>query len=209
MDFNKLYKKIAALDQGRQILNESEQPVEECGMMGMSPLGGMDERPTTMSVNMNASGAEGIRELLNILQGKGDDGGMGMDSPDNAPAGAIVSIGSDGPDDGPDMGPDGSLDMHDHGDEPSDDDMGDDEEPDGKKPMFGREPDMDEEFANEPQERMAAGFDRMAGTDGSGQGLDRPKKTFPKVAGGDNPMQQMSENLRYRLMNLYKEIKVR
>jgi hypothetical protein len=204
MDFNKLYRKIADLDKGRQVLNESEQPVEECGMMGMSPLGGMgmDERPTTMSVNMNASGADGIRELLTILQGKGDD--AEMSEPDAGPAGAILSIGADEPEGELDLGLDGDLDMHDHGD-----DMGGDEEPDSKNPMFGREPDMDEEFANEPQEHMAAGFDRMTGTDGSGQGIDRPKKTFPKVAGGDNPMQQMSENLRYRLMNLYKEIKIR
>lgn len=191
MDFNKLYKKIAELDKGRQVLNESEQPVEECGMMGMSPMGGMDERPTTMSVNMNASGAEGIRELLNILQGKGDDGGMGMDGPDTSPAGAILSIGSDGPDDDSDMGPDGSPDIHDHGDNMDD-----------KKPMLGKGPEMDETFANEPDPSMGTTADMTpTGDDMSSKGMEAPK-----VNGGGNPMQ---ENLRYRLLNLYKEIKTR
>lgn len=205
MDFNQLYKKIAELDKPRQILKESEQPIEECGMMGMSPMGGMDDRPTTMSVNMNASGAEGIRELLNILQGRGDDMPGGMDGPDGGPAGVLVGMdGPDGGDDmhdhGDDMSPDGAPDMHDQGDEgdmPS------------KKPMLGKGPEMDEEFANASNPSMAAGFDRMTGTDGSGEGLDKPKGTFPKVAGGDNPMQPMAESLRGKLTALYNEIRNR
>ena len=194
MDFNKLYKKIAALDQGRQVLNESEQPVEECGMMGMSPMGGMDERPTTMSVNMNASGAEGIRELLNILQGQGDDMPGGMDSPDGGAAGVL--IGMDGPEGDNDMGPDGAPDMHDHGDE----------EP-MKKPMLGKGPEMDETFANEPNPSMGSVADMIpTGDDLNSKGGNE----MPKPAGGGNPYTQpMAENLRGKLTALYNEIKTR
>ncbi|NBR60715.1 hypothetical protein EB118_18415 [bacterium] len=184
MDFNKLYKKIAALDQGRQVLNESEQPVEECGMMGMSPLGGMDERPTTMSVNMNASGAEGIRELLNILQGRGDDMPGGDNSPDASLAGVLVGV--DGQEHGDDMGPDSDMD---HG------------MPD-KKPMFGKEPDMDEEYANTPQPEMS-GMDAVLST---GDDMNSKGREAPKVNGGGNPL---AETLKGKLVNLYKEVKTR
>jgi len=193
MDFNKLYKKIAALDQGRQILNESEQPVEECGMMGMSPLGGMDERPTTMSVNMNASGAEGIRELLGILQGKGDDD-TSLNGPDPGPAGAILSIDSD------DSNMDLDADTDDNGDDEFDIDG--DNNLHKQKPMFGREPDIDEEYANEANPTTMP--QPTAGDD-----MHKPKREYPAAAGGGNPMQQMSENLRRSLLNLYNEIKVR
>ena len=191
MDFNKLYKKIADLDQGRQVLNESEQPIEECGMMGMSPMGGMDDRPTTMSVNMNASGAEGIRELLNILQGRGDDMPGGMDGPDGGPAGVL--IGMDGSDDAMDGEPEGDMghDMHDHGDEMPD-----------KKPMLGKGPEMGEEYANTPQPEMS-GVDAVTPT---GDDMFSKGREAPKVNGGGNPL---AENLRGKLTALYNEIRNR
>jgi hypothetical protein len=146
-----------------------------------------------MSVNMNASGAEGIRELLNILQGQGDDMPGDMDGPDGGPAGVL--IGMDGPDGGDEMGPDGAPDMH-----------GGDEEP-MKKPMLGKGPEMDEEFANEPQPQMQ-GVDAVTptGDDLSSKGGNE----MPKAAGGGNPYTQpMAENLRGKLTALYHEIKTR
>lgn len=191
MDFNKLYKKIADLDQGRQVLKESEQPIEECGMMGMSPMGGMDDRPTTMSVNMNASGAEGIRELLNILQGRGDDMPGGMDGPDGGPAGVL--IGMDGPDDAMGSPADSDMghDMHDHGDEMP-----------MKKPMLGKGPEMDEEFANTPQPEMSG----VGAVMPTGDDMFSKGREAPKVNGGGNPL---SENLRGKLTALYNEIRNR
>lgn len=196
MDFNKLYKKIADLDQGRKVLNETYQPVEECGMMGSAmgaPLGGMmDDKPTTMSVNMNASGADGIRELLNILQGKGDDGMPGH-GPDGGPAGVLIGM----------DGPDGGDDMHDHGD--SD---GGELSPLTKSPSDDfLDPDMDENYENSPDESMAAGVDRMGGFDGSGEGIDKPKASFPARMAGDPP--SMQESLYKKLSHLYKEVKTR
>lgn len=202
MDFNKLYRKIADLDKGREILNESYTPVDECGMMGSAmgtPLGGMmNDKPTTMSVNMNASGAEGIRELLNILQGQGDDMPGGIDGPDGGPAGVLVGIdGPDGSDDAsPNTGPDGAPDMHDQGDEMPD-----------KKPMLGKGPEMDEEYANEPNQQMQ-GIDSMTPT---GNDLNsKGGNEMPKPAGGGNPYTQpMAESLRGKLTALYNEIRNR
>jgi len=193
MDFNKLYKTIADLDKPRQVLKENQQPIEECGMMGMSPLGGIDDRPTTMSVNMNASGAEGIRELLNILQGKGDDGISSPDGPDGGPAGIL--IGMDGPDD---------HDMHSHGDSPDGGKMS----PLSKSPADDfLDPDIDEEYENSPDESMVAGVDRMGGFDGSGEGIDKPKASFPPARNPADP--PMHESLYKKLSNLYKEVKTR
>jgi hypothetical protein len=64
MNFQDLYKKIHAISEG------VDTPVEECGMM---PMPGMMSSPkqsdsVSMSVNMNASGAGGIKELMGILR---------------------------------------------------------------------------------------------------------------------------------------------
>ena len=48
----------------------------------------------------------------------------------------------------------------------------------------------DEEYANEPDEQVKSidyMNNKLAG------GMNRPKQTFPKVAGGDNPMQRVKE----------------
>lgn len=187
MNFKNLIQKINDLDKPKHILNESEQPIEECGMMSMGPMGGMDERPTTMSVNMNASGAEGIRELLNILQGRGDD--MPSDGPDGGSAGILV--GMDASDNSSDMGPDGAPDMHDHGDD----------EP-MQKPMLGKGPEMDEEFANTPDPSMGTVADMTQ----TGDDMFSKGGEAPKVNGGGNPL---AESLRGKLTELYYQIKNR
>jgi hypothetical protein len=65
MNFQDLLTKIKSIDEGK---------VDECGGMGIMPLGGMGhEAPkqsdsVTMNVSMNGSGAGGIRDLLNVLK---------------------------------------------------------------------------------------------------------------------------------------------
>lgn len=223
MEFNKLYKKIADLDKPREILNETYKPVEECGIMGSAmgaPLGGMmDDKPTTMSVNMNASGAEGIRELLNILQGKGDDG---MDGPDGSPAGVLV--GMDGPDGGDDMhgddaGPDGGE-MSPLSKSPSDDSLDPNEgnafgmqarytDKGDKFKVGDQEYIKSEEYANQPNPSMGNTADMTpTGDDLSSKGGNE----IQKPAGGGNPYSQkspMAEALKNKLQNLYKELKTR
>ena len=79
----------------------------------------------------------------------------------------------------------------------------------GGRPSFGggrggrREESVGEEFANEPNPKHAD-IDYMnmmlAG------GLNRPKKTFPKVAKGDNPMQAVDEAVLKNLVSSYQKM---
>lgn len=68
--------------------------------------------------------------------------------------------------------------------------------PMGSKPEL-----IGDDYANEPDE-MYKQHDMNQGGD-----LNRPKKAYPKVAGGDNPM--ALESLKTRLGNLYEDIKSR
>ena len=64
MNFSELYKKIADLD--NRPMTESDT-VESCGSpMGSSPIAQQDT--VSVSVNMNGSGAGGIRDLMAILK---------------------------------------------------------------------------------------------------------------------------------------------
>jgi hypothetical protein len=196
MDFKKLLQTITDLDQNKQILKESYQPVEECGIMpplgGMGMMGGASHPPITLNVSMNATGPDGIRDLLNVLKGHGND------EPDDAissPAGAIVAV--SGPDD------DMDHDMHDMDHDM--DDMGHD--------MGHEHGDADEleleldEYSNSPDEEYAG----MSAAVPAGDDLNKPKKSFKhNYRGGDNPMSMpMHETLKYKLKNLYTEVKGR
>ena len=74
MNFQDIYKKIRAIEEG-------SAPVEECGEMGVISTGAMQppKQPDSVSMNvsMNASGTEGIRDLMSVLhsieQGGGDE----------------------------------------------------------------------------------------------------------------------------------------
>jgi hypothetical protein len=191
MDFKKLLSKITDMDKPTQVLTESAQPIEECGIMpplgGMGMMGGAGHPPITMNVSMNASGPEGIRELLNVLKGHGDD------APDDAmsgPAGAIVAVSEPEHNMGhDDMGHD---DMHGMGHDDSDADE--------------LELEIDE-YANSPDEEYAP----ISASIPSGDDLNKPKKSFKhNYRGGDNPMSMpMHETLKYKLKNLYTEVKGR
>ena len=66
MNFNELYRKIAAIDK-----KTNDDIVEECGMSPMtspmsSPMPQQDN--VNMNVNMSGSGAGGIRDLMSILK---------------------------------------------------------------------------------------------------------------------------------------------
>lgn len=60
MDFKDIYKQIVAIDEG-------QAPVEECGIMPMGAPGGQSDS-VNMNVSLNASGAGGIRDLMNVLK---------------------------------------------------------------------------------------------------------------------------------------------
>jgi len=195
MDFKKLLQTISDLDQNKQILKESNQPVEECGIMpsisGMSMMGGNNHPPITMNVSMNATGPEGIRNLLNVLKGNGDDAPGGAMS---SPAGAIVAVSEPKHDMDRDM-------------DDMDRDMGDMDRDMGHDHGDADEIELEiDEYANSPDEEYAG----MAAAVPSGDDLNKPKKSFKhNYRGGDNPMNMQFESLKYKLKNLYTEVKGR
>jgi len=84
MNFQDLYRKIAALEEGDMgIMAAPSQPgqaleaeLEECGdMMPMSNKPDAEQDHVSVSVNMNGSGAGGIRDLMNILRNIDDVAG--------------------------------------------------------------------------------------------------------------------------------------
>ena len=196
MDFKKLLQTISDLDQNKQILKESNQPVEECGIMpsigGMGMMGGDNHPPITMNVSMNATGPEGIRNLLNVLKGNGDDAPSDAMS---SPAGAIIAVSEPEDDMDHDMD-DMGHDMHDQGH-----DMGHEH---GDADELELELD---EYSNSPDEEYAG----MSAAVPSGDDLNKPKKSFKhNYRGGDNPMNMpMHETLKYKLKNLYTKVKGR
>ena len=66
-----------------------------------------------------------------------------------------------------------------------------------------REESVGEEFANEPNTKHAD-IDYMNMM--LSGGLNRPKKTFPKVAKGDNPMQAVDETVLKNLVSSYQKM---
>jgi hypothetical protein len=62
----------------------------------------------------------------------------------------------------------------------------------------------DETFANEPEEKIQ---DTDTLVNFHSGGLNRQKQTFPKVAGGDNPMQKTTEDLTNSLRAQYESFK--
>lgn len=63
---------------------------------------------------------------------------------------------------------------------------------------------QEEAYANEPEEKMQS-VDDLVNTHSGG--LNRQKQTFPKVAGGDNPMQKTTEELADNLRAQYNTFK--
>ena len=189
MNFQDLYRKIAALEEGDMgIMAAPSQPVvgeeleaelEECGdMMPMANKPDAEQDHVSVSVNMNGSGAGGIRDLMNILRNIDDVAG----DDDSA---AII-----------DIEPMGHSEPH----NPMAHDT-------ASEPMFG-DLDVEEEFnpadtfqANTTPEPEYAGLGAVipTGNDLASKGIERPK-----VNGGGNPMQ---EALIPDLTNRYNEIR--
>jgi hypothetical protein len=194
-------KRLAELDADNPNIIKESQQVEECGMMpGMVPEMGMDiapEKPSMpASINMTAgSGDELSNMLATIMQLAGQKSADAVSAGpalDNTPpaAGMLEPTSGDSPADTmrsvidklnpmDDEGGDDVSKSHGDLDNDGDHDMDDhDMEKDDKKK---------DEWANEPDEEykdVDYMVNKLAG------GMNRPKGTYPKVAGGDNPMQR-------------------
>jgi hypothetical protein len=197
------------------ILSESKQ-VNECGDMMNSSV--PSTPPVSMSVNLNAQGIDQIKDLLNLMNkaegalapglvGQGP-APMAMPMPEPKPMPMAMPIGMDKPEEPkePDM-----KDLIKIASEPGPEPEKSGEEPAGKKEMQDVASDVKglaDELKNSP-----AGTGMNEPTYGdldaavpSGDDLHKQKGTYPKVAGGDNPMQRM-EGIKSSLSSLYKEIK--
>jgi hypothetical protein len=199
MNFQDLYKKIADID--RTTVTESQ--VDECGAMPTSMPTSSPTQPMTMSINLNAQGENDISSLMRLLT---------KVNPDMMPKGdtMLPSVGPELTIGGP--GPKMSS--------PADDIKGDmmkllpldkeAAEPEGEedddimthlnkelKPyddQVAKDKEKGESFQDattEPDEEYKD-VDYM--TNKLAGGMNGPKKTYPKVAGGDNPMQKAQES---------------
>ena len=199
MNFNELYRKIAAIDK-----QPTSDIAETCGMSPMSspmssPMPQQDN--VNMNVNMSGSGAGGIRDLMAILKNI-EDGDQQQVSPSIAGgleiSGDMDSTGGDelaqmlrltGQDDGSD-----SL---------SDKEMipGNDNSSDG--PELDDEPEdkfKDESFVNEPDENYN---DVGAVTTDAGGGLNGSKQQIKHGSTpGNNPL---PESVKQRLQAKYQQ----
>lgn len=191
MNFSELYKKIAELDNRPMTENNT---VESCGSpMGSSPIAQQDT--VSVSVNMNGSGAGGIRDLMAILKNIEDTNGDMPDMPH-------MDISSPGDMVGNIMDP---TDMTSTGDE--EDSLSQIMRLSGKPTMLPGNDGLDDEdkpkeaFANEPDENYS---DISALTHDNAGGLNAPHKQYKKEYPGDNPM---AESVRNRLLNKYQSYK--
>ena len=167
-------------------MRELDQPVGEQTTNEMGCGSDMPPAPSTpppappsMSINMNAQGMDNIESLMKLMTKVNPDMINQPKGPEPMPAmSAPPSIMSIKPAEPPmKMLPDLSDEPH--------------NEPDGDEgPVIKMDLDKkgkDEEFANEPDEK----YMDLDAVIPDGNDLNKPKGTFPKVAGGDNPMQRM------------------
>jgi hypothetical protein len=222
MNFNELMQRMRELDQPVDAQPQS-LAVEECGdMPPMAPPmhSTMNSKPDTpppsMSLNLNAQGMDNIESLMKLMTKVNPDminqpqGGMPALPSLTPPGPSIMSI-------KPELPPLKMLplDMDDRDDGPDMDDKGPDMDDKGPD-MDDKGPDMDDmddkkkdEWANSPDGASGPDFKGIDAAVPNGDDLNRSKGTYPKVAGGDNPMQKdaFRESIRAELQKRLNEAK--
>lgn len=147
-----------------QRLAELDQPTNEaCGEMSPPATSTPPTAPPSMSVNLNAQGMDNIEQLMKLMTKVNPDMiNPSQASPDSA-AMLKLPVGMPG---------EGDLDS---------------DESNLVSDVTGAEIESREDYANEPDEEVKDidyVLNKVSG------GLNRPQGTYPKVAGGDNPMQK-------------------
>lgn len=198
MNFQDLYKKIADID--RTTVTESQ--VDECGMMPPSMPSAPTTQPMSMTVNLNAQGESDISSLMRLLTKVNPDMMPKHDMPMTS-MGPELTIGGPGPkmsspadDIKGDMMKLLPLDKEAVEPEGEDDDIMNhlNKELKPYDDQVATDKEKDESFQDattEPDEQYKD-VDYM--TNKLAGGMNGPKKTYPKVAGGDNPMQKTEES---------------
>ncbi len=176
MKLEDIYKKIDSLNEVASMnISMSGETADDVGkLLRLMKDAGLEKAEPVGADLLNPPSMRGDMDKFKDIIDKGQPDTMGPPSPMDSPCGA-----PDGPDDGPGDGPDdGPGDMKiiklDGPDGPEKDD--DDEKESG--------------YANEPDEKY--GTTDLMTKDLAG-GLNGPKKSYPKVAGGDNPMSIRAE----------------
>jgi len=203
MNFQELAEKLKRIDEG------VETQVQECGEMpGMmaSPMMAPPQQDTvSMNVSMNAQGAGGIRDLMNVLKDI-------QDGPDHGPASALTAEPHSA-----EIDADPELDIamppqHDSG-----------EEPDVQVVHLGHDKVEDEGYANEPEAAYQS-QDYMHNT--LAGGADEPQKmnkggynqsdnaltmaaVLPVAAMVGRMKEGLEEGLVSSLQAMYEEVKAR
>ena len=187
-------------------MRELDRPAveEQCGdPVGMPPSMPPPPAPPSLSINLNAQGMDNIESIMKLMTKVNPDminqpmpKPMPLEIPISMPAPKMGSLGN--LDSGPlKMLP--NMDIDGPGDMDSDKMSGDgmskmqgDQDNDGDHDMDDHDMEKDDdkknEYANEPDEQykdIDYMVNKLAG------GMNGPKGTYPKVAGGDNPMQRV------------------
>jgi len=188
MDMKKLIQKMTDLEAGKQMLNESV--VDECG--GSMPMAPQQQgNPVTVSVNFNASGAENVMELLNLLKNSGLQAADGPSMPSQ----------------GMRMDMENFRNIVDAGDDENEIDVKFDM--DDEKGIKGMSKAESAKWGNNPNEIYA---DHQTMTKDLSGGLNRQKKMYKPAAKGDNPIAVKQEGvdkdyLKSRLLQALEEKK--
>jgi hypothetical protein len=207
-------KKILNIVSGEKEKTQINESLTECGM-GMQPNLPPTTPPVSMSVNLNAQGIDQIKDLLSLMN-KADSplsAGPVVDKP--MPAMSMPTVGIDAPLAIAAPKPEAEPET-DNGMDPLDaiikkagmavKPKADEKEPASKDAVSKMADDirmMTDTLANAPDEEIA-GLDAAVP---SGDDLHKQKGTYPKVAGGDNPMQRTEGQIKSTLMKLYQEMK--
>lgn len=182
----KLIQKMTDLEAGKQMLNESV--VDECG--GSMPMAPQQQgNPVTVSVNFNASGAENVMELLNLLKNSGLQAADGPSMPSQ----------------GMRMDMENFRNIVDAGDDENEIDVKFDM--DDEKGIKGMSKAESAKWGNNPNEIYA---DHQTMTKDLSGGLNRQKKMYKPAAKGDNPMAVETvdkDSLKSRLLQALEEKK--
>ena len=212
MNFEELYRKIAGIDQGTTVT----ETLSECGCDDVAvPMTSADHSQpdsVTMSVNINGSGSNGIRDLMDILRNIDDkkSAEISHDMSHNVqePTVIVGNPGEEEHDDADDIVSAEIIPV---------DDAHDDEQDQAMDFAFDEiydEP-MEEEMPDSYENSVdgAGGIPRIfkvaavtaTGDDLSSKGSKSPSSRAP----GTNPLRQVDESLVRNLHNLYNEVKHR
>jgi len=162
MDFNKLMSRMRDLDQPTAEAIDTESCAMTPPMSTSTPVPPAPSTPPpSMSVNLNAQGMENIESMMKLFQ---------RVNPDMMPKVSAPMP----PADGPVLKMLPKLGM----DKPDNSDM--------INKMLPKE-----EFGNSAKDSSDTEYKDVDAVLTKGNDLNKPKRTFPKVAGGDNPMQRM------------------